>query len=467
MIVCPFCVTSQNLGADRICSHCRSELPVQYTNQSQRIPPIWLITVGFPQHGKTTYLSALTLLLENLVHLWPEVSVEALGEYTSQQIKTIRRQDKLGETPERTATRQADEPHQPLIFNVNNLPSCGTRCVVMYDIAGELFDDPKEVETLSPVLSQVDTIWFLVSLDDLENDEQGRGINDLFNSYTAAMDKARAQLAGRNLVVVYTKGDKLRRPNMRDYLLSDPLQGCLSNIEDPEALAAFDQAQYERELRDVSEKLRSFTRTSNVQGGAAFIRLAEERGLNLEFAITAALSGASERDADISGERFMRARVIDPFLFAMNAGEVSHFQRIRLVIDHHDPQSEAFPNRDTFEELVAQLSSYGDVEIFQLGNTRPIPLGHAFAKARPPSNRLIGPILDGAGSDDLILIVLGAEVFDLSDYRYSPTGERILLAWTGTEQPTDWRQPEYFLSREDSSRVVETLLGTRTAKTRV
>ncbi len=64
-------------------------MPTQYIKDYTKAPPLWLVTVGFSQHGKTTYLAALTLMLEKLSVPLEDVYVEQLDEYTNQAIRQM------------------------------------------------------------------------------------------------------------------------------------------------------------------------------------------------------------------------------------------------------------------------------------------------------------------------------------------------------------------------------------------
>src|SRR5207253_1397931 len=133
-VTCPFCLKPHDFSVSHGCTTYPNEvIPDEYISEYDRVQPLWLLTVGFKQHGKTTYLAALKL---------------------------------------------------------------------------------------------VSTTWFLISLRDLENDEKGRAITDLFNVYRSGMRKLQADLKGRTLIVIYTKADQVAfTPEIEEYLASDPYQG--------------------------------------------------------------------------------------------------------------------------------------------------------------------------------------------------------------------------------------------------
>lgn len=97
---CPFCLRKHDYAKSRFCPNVKScinpeqseEIPDLYISQHSQVPPLWLLTVGFSRHGKTCYIAALTLMLENLYRVWPDATWFPLDDYTRDIIRDTRRQ---------------------------------------------------------------------------------------------------------------------------------------------------------------------------------------------------------------------------------------------------------------------------------------------------------------------------------------------------------------------------------------
>ena len=102
-------------------------------------------------------------------------------------------------------------------------------------------------------LKEVKNICFLVSLRELEEKPDKR-ISDLLNVYVSGMRRLKWRLAGRNLIVVYTKADKLYNDlpdRVQAYLTSDPLQNVTNYEEYVEQMDHFSLDSYIEEMGEI------------------------------------------------------------------------------------------------------------------------------------------------------------------------------------------------------------------------
>ncbi len=205
----------------------------------------------------------------------------------------------------------------PMLYSVNNIPEYGSRCLVMYDVAGEMFDALSAVRKNVASIKQVNSIWFFVSIKDLEKDEQGRSITELFQIYLfGVMRKLDTNLEGRNLIVVYTKGDQLiREARIEEYLTSDPFTTLTSRQHHSKEIK-FSLTEYIQDMQTMSNWLEEYT-FDHVRNGAAFVNMIKANKMNLIFSVTSALGQSPDNDSNRMVEDGVRYRVLDPFLWAI------------------------------------------------------------------------------------------------------------------------------------------------------
>lgn len=452
-VICPFCLQPHETGVlpRFTCPRHGEVLPGAYIEQYERVPPLWLVTVGFPGHGKTTYLAALTLTLEHISNLWPKSYCRSLDQYTMEARRGWMRAARLGEQQGATARSTL----RPLLINVADLPERGNRCLVMYDVAGEVYDRLDDLEAHVAAIRHVSTTWFFVSLDDL--DRQDHTLSELFTVYLAGLENLHADLEGRNLIVVYTKGDRLHAPAIRKYLQDDPLQ-ALTLPDGGASLGRGGLAGYYAEMDAMSALLREHT-LRHVPGGKAFINMVEGHRMRLAFSVTSALGGDPDPSTSLR-EDARRFRILDPFLWAVRLEGPLATRQLSLVLDA-SPGAEGIYSEALLGELWGQLNTVGDVATYSLGARRPLaPPGQspplvAPAMARP---RLAGPILEQLPADSRALVLTAGPVLDLDDYLLPEWEDRLLIAGLGCEPTRDWRHTRVHRVGESVSALVEALL---------
>ncbi len=457
-VICPFCLKPHDFTASLICPDYKAETPAVYVKEYNRVPPLWLVTIGFSRHGKSCYLNALTRLLEEISRVWSGVYYRPLDQYTFQTIQQIRRDAQSGAKPIKTPL---GEVTRPMLLSVYDLPRAGSRCLVMYDVPGEVYDSLTDLKDYVASIKQVTTTWFLVSLSDLEIGHEGKNITDLFSVYLSGMERMRADLRGRNLIVVYTKGDKFvpREREIRSYLMDDPLRGLLSPDTGEGSTPQVNLAEYLESMRSMSDQLEEYTR-QRVKGGAAFINMVKANGMNLVFSVVSALGQDPDASAQSMELTPVPMRVIDPFLWAITLESASASSVLGLALDAA-PGSDAVFGSATPSRLAEALSGFGELTTYYLGQAKPAGLPGQEPPSVPPRTarpRLVGPILERATPGTRVLIVTTGPVLDLADFRKSEWRDRLLLVSLADESVQDWPNATVWRADEDPMVLADALL---------
>jgi hypothetical protein len=459
-VICPFCCNVHDFSAALICPTFSLEVPETYVREYAQVPPLWLMTVGFPQHGKTTYLAALTLTLESMDRVISGLFLRSLGNGHA-VIQAMREQAEEGTRPDPTtaAAGEGDAPIQPLLLQVHQMGELGSRCLVLYDVAGESFVSPEAVGRRVPALKQVNTVWFLVSLFDLEQQTEKRTITDLFNVYLSGMEQLRIDVRGWNLIVVYTKSDRATfPPSLVAYLVSDPLTELARTGEPAQNAPLFSIPEYVQEMRAISGALEDYTR-SRVRGGPAFVNMVRAKGMNLVFSLTSALGQSPDGDSRYLGHHALPYRILDPFLWALTLERRPPTRGLRLVLCANP--GAATGKGPPVAEIWGRLTDHGEVTTHFLGQKRAAsvpgqpPPGSATGRSR---QRLIGPILHDCGAEERLLVITDGEILDLDDYRQSPWCDRLLLVTVAEEPGSDWPHSIAWRDGDDIEVLIDGLL---------
>lgn len=454
-VLCPFCLKPHDFQKSRKCSASNYEVPEIYVKDYRKVPPMWLATVGFSQVGKTTYLAALTMMLEN-IPIVIQMHYRPIDQYSIDEIRKMRQELREGKMSGATAPTKV---LRPILFNVYDLPNAGSRCLVMYDVAGEIYNSLSAVSEYLPSLKQVNTTWFLVALGDLEKDSEEKTITELFTAYLSGMENMRANMEGRNLIVIYTKADELTfTPEIKAYLRRDPFRTLTSIDVDLSAFDDFSLTDYVSEMRHISDKLREYTERK-VRGGAAFIRQVEQSGMNLVFSLTSALGETPDQSGYLP-EKAIRYRVLDPFFWAITLERKTSSRQLGLVLDA-SADSTLIYTGSPLPELWDMLSDQGELTTYQLGRlevaSKP---GQEPPKSPPrtPFYRLIGPLLEKIPADSHLAILSTGRILDLSDFAHTHWRDQILLVSMGDEEPQSWSHLLAYREDDDPSIIVDSLM---------
>jgi hypothetical protein len=426
-------------------------VPATFVKEYDQVKPLWLVTIGFKRHGKTTYLAALTLMLEKLSIVLEDVFADPLDMRTINAIRNMRIEAKEGKI---SGPTDEQPNYLPLLLSMYNLPESGSRCLVMYDVAGETYAALDK--TVVPAIRHCTTTWFLISLSDLPEDKEGKTITELFKVYRSGMEQMKVDLRDRNLVVVYTKADK--EPSTRDvkdYLRNDPFQNLTLSSAKDQSLNNFSLTDYIADMGRMSDYLREYTRT-RVESGAAFINMVKAQGMNLHFCVTSALGQGAEDGSLRLREDAKRFRVLDPFFWAIALDMQESARSFQLAVDGSD---ETTYRRAL--ELWEVAANHGDVTTYLLGQTQAV----AVPGQRPPDNSprvdaacLIGPILEQVPPDGRLLLLTGNRILDLMDFYNTSWRDRLILVTMDESSTQEWPNTMVYRTQDKPDMVIDALL---------
>jgi len=432
------------------------EIPRTYVEEYSSVPPLLLVTTGFSGHGKTTYLSALTLVLENLCRIWSGTVYDYADDFSRDQVLKIRAIARQGRRVEPTPLINP----RPILLSVYGMPEFKSNCIMLTDMAGQFFDNARhwtepEGAGHTRFIKSTKNIWMFISLYDLLPDEtssnanvRNERMNDLLSNYVRGMTSIDSSVSGRNLIVVYTKADKLLNDppknlpeiptTIRNYITGDKLKNITNNDWDPEN-ASFSLPEYLTNMQRISDELAAYTK--QIPGGSAFINNAEKRhGMKIYFAVTSA-QGIDLDERQEPPENISRHRVIDPFLWALLLKENPEAPHtIRLAIDASSTSSKVY--EENVVELASDLGEFGEVHTYFLGHRQA-----SVPDQRPPDSPpksagcrpcLIGPLLERSKPDDFIVAITATKILDLDDFKRSDFSKRLLVVSLSEEPIEEW-----------------------------
>jgi len=461
-IKCPYCTHSLTTAVAQ-CPNCERDLPKNYLRICQQAPPLWLVTAGFSGHGKTTYLSALTLKLENLGRKLDGTFYEYFDEYTHEVVRQKRREAQTGEQPPPSAVT---EP-RPLYISLYQLPGNLNRTLVMYDIAGEVFTSLEAFQCYVHALPEVQTIWMQVSLSDLAEDAEGNTLPNLFQSYQSALLEHGAELSNHTVIVIYTKADTVDFPGeVSDYLTEDPFLGLLADGP-VERMTDFSLSEYVQGMEWLSNVLERFT-DQHVPGGTAFINMIRGKGMQLHFCAVSALGQSPDPGLNRVLSETSSHRVLDPFFWTLWLSAPSEKRvgvksrgEVMLVLDA-SPESKALYEQQLAQPLWEALKERGYLaKTYYLGRSRVV--SHQgqpppSEPARRPLQRLIGPILEQSPSGLAVVVTTGA-IRDLADFRATDWKGRLVLVSTDDEDESYWPLTFHYRVGDRPQAIVDLLAG--------
>ncbi|RMG70593.1 MAG: hypothetical protein D6711_16920 [Chloroflexi bacterium] len=427
-ITCPYCGHKQAFPRDQTtCQSCEEEIPSKYISNSRKRPPVWMVTVGYTRHGKTTYLDSLALVLENLGKISRGTFCTHLDSTTFDKLRDIRKEAQEGTLS--GATQRGNRP-RPLILSLPNFLDNACNTLVINDLPGEIFDKPEVADNYAEPIRQAETIWFIISLSDIFSDKEGRTIAELVQNYVDSMERLGSHPKGRRILAVYTKADRLVNrlpPTIKEYLGQDPYSK-IKQMTMAEAQAnLFDAFEYVDKMYRISEDLKEYT-FNEVPRGADFISMIEYYGMELSFSIVASVPGADGLTTGVDTPRF---RVIDPLIWSLTSQlRGTHETKCALIVDGGAGATSIFFQDLPGEFFDAIQASNLEINTYLTGQSK---IETDQRPEKPPNKQrllTIGPILDMLPGDVYALLVVDETPLDLLDYMYSSWHDRIMLVST-------------------------------------
>jgi hypothetical protein len=292
-------------------------------------PPImrWstLEILSAPQHGKTSYLWALSHMARNLGLFWPRYACwppDAAMDTSFRAMLTALDQRQL-------PTETSDSSR--LGLSLLSMARWGDRRLFVEDDRDPVFGLTEGTATNSREVNWGVPIVWLLSLPDLGT-EGAQFIDLQLENLVRARLRSGRSFEGKplRLVIALTKADRIPGlpPDLRDYLKADPL----AEVVEVEAASSnggkklvrpvphFDDGeveQYLKNLREIHQKVATWLATT--LPGSLLARRAESNHIDLRFCLTSA-TGSDLRSNEHLAIPWRPRRVLDPLFWALELG---------------------------------------------------------------------------------------------------------------------------------------------------
>lgn len=450
MIMCPYCQTMQEPQSTNLCNSpkCGQKLPPEYVKIARNGHITYLGTFGLPSHGKTALLSSLMQSAQAVTKIVPGSYVRPLGDETQKTLNEWSARYRRGEVKLPSTTPNARP--QPLLVLNNKFATNGVDCLVAYDLAGEALKNAGSQSEHVRSLSKVNTIWCVVSLDDLihENNE-GYSLDGLFNIYLEAMTDLHISIKGKNILIVYTKADLLLGirdglvplpSEVEDYLATDPYDQLRARRG--AELPSFDEDAYFARMCEISDILLEYT-TDFIDGGGALVNMIRDEDAQVYFTINSAYGGALDAGNTTIGTAVRAIRVLDALIWAIKLNRVGggYEQEVALIVPG-TIQSAGLASQGTIMRFYDELSSRGGhVATYYPGQVRPaFSLGTSPTPVQSSANlALICPLLDHLKPGTAVVLLVNDTLpLDFIDLYATQWAERLLLVVAHRELVATW-----------------------------
>lgn len=456
MYSCPFCAEPHEPSVRNCPRFPQYKIPYDFIRSTMRRPALSLMTVGRTQVGKTWFVAALSLALDN-ANL-EGMACEPMDDFTFEAVRRLReRVVQEGSSLPRTRIHAAQ---RPLLLQITGLPDPEPRCVAVYDVPGEIFDTFDAASGLNRVIRQVTTAWMLVDLQDFQEKGSQRRLTDLFLTYRQTLQTHEVDFRDWHLIVVFTKADKyqhrLPRPVV-DYVLGDELRELFQDgAGSSRKVHRIDHDKYLARMREISELLRKFT-IEEVDGGRQFEIQVRNAGMKLAF--TAISASGQDPDADgFMAEMLSPCRILDPLLWAFHYESVVRTRPLLLLVD--DGRGGRRLQADAILEAIrGRLAQSYALSSGFLGSDRSL----RSAVQKPPAGRgsrpaLLGPVLESLPAGCQVVVLAASPIADLADFADSPWRDSLLIVRPpGTPSCGEWPHQLFFTEGDSPEKVKDAL----------
>jgi hypothetical protein len=438
MIMCPYCLTMQEPQQTNLCNNpkCGRKLPPKYVESARSSNLTCLGTFGLKSHGKTALLSSLMQSAQAVHKIVPGSYVRPLDDDTQKILNEWSMRYKKGDV-QLPSTPPSERP-QPLLVMNNKFATRQPNVLVAYDLAGEVLERAGNQPEYVRALNKVNTIWCVVSLDDLINyNDAGYSLDGLFNVYLDAMAELHISIKGKNILVVYTKADVLvgvrqgLQPlpfEVEEYLATDPYDQ-LREKRGAE-MPAFDEDAYFSKMNEISDILLEYT-TDYVDGGGAFVSMVRDAGAQVYFTLNSAYGSALDTNNSTLGMGVHAIRVLDALIWAIKLDKPTVAEQEVAMIVPSTIEASGLASQETIARFYDELSAHGGyVATWYPGKIDPaFPMGTSPSGVQTSNNlSLIGPILDGLKPGTAVILLVNDTLpMDLVDIYASQWMDRLLL----------------------------------------
>lgn len=311
-MLCPFCIDDVKFKKEKtggrsiliyLCPTCNEQIPALYAKDYHKYPPVVISAIGFRQHGKTVYFATLfyTLKKLTLARDWPDFFTMGLNEDSLDTVYGNARMLDDGFLPNSTPKNFP----RPTMIRAEGIPMQPDCSLLMFDTGGECFEKPTQLVQFAGFVRRAEAAMLLISIADLEVPRAG--MQQLLNTYIVGLGELGGSTRTQNLIVVFTKADKLvghftgKWAELATYLIDGSV----------EAMA--ETKSYLARMDEISKLLYDFTEEE--LHAHEFINAAESNFKSLSFSIISAL-GTEPDGAELSVEIVPR-RILDPVLWVM------------------------------------------------------------------------------------------------------------------------------------------------------
>lgn len=285
-MLCPFCLNDVVFVKDKHSykcpdEKCKQEIPTEYV-ENFNIPKVVVSAVGFRGNGKTLCFASLFYFLNRLSCIWGKFTNLPLDDNS---IKIVADHSKnLAEKNLPPAT-PCTFPI-PSIVEFINIPLFGNKFYIFYDIGGEATDDIVHLAEFAQFIKNSETMTFFISLSDLNEKDLGSRVKNLLDVYIDGYYKIGGRKKSQDLLVVFTKGDKLENmlpEDVWEYLCKSPeeIYGNESRFSDRDMIKHLKRLEY------ISKRLRNFV--DDKLGAKSFTNLADEHFKSVNFLVVSSL----------------------------------------------------------------------------------------------------------------------------------------------------------------------------------
>jgi hypothetical protein len=307
-LMCPYCLAISKIELKKdekqqffSCLQCSMRISSEYMNYPDIHRDV-VSAVGFRGHGKTVYFASLFNMMNDLANYWPGFYTLAADETSLDIVKNNSRMLKAGDLPVATPMNFPT----PTIVKFSNMPKFGERFFLFYDTSGEAYARQSTVIQHASFVKRSNSVIFLISLDDLERDDQK--MHELLSAYVQGLTDLKGDPKNQNLIVVFSKGDRLktRLENYKEvwrYLEEGRL----------EMLGNGKMGRYIRKMNSISQDLKGYVKSELKE--TQFLNLADDRFKSIEFSIISAL-GTQPSGSRLDGLSIPK-RIMDPLLWVI------------------------------------------------------------------------------------------------------------------------------------------------------
>ena len=227
-MLCPFCM-QQHSTSTTVCPEKGTKIPAVYIEDVKRgVPVVVMLTIGYSGHGKTCFLSSFfhSLYHDSVSEKWPGFSfigltMETLNRIHHEYVNILDHGHLPPKTPIMFPT--------PLILKFQQMPlkvrsffkkyikrlemERSELIVIFYDIGGGTFDVDEKIKRNIPVLKEINTFIFLISLPQIIKEAQTgtsvvQAMHKLLNTIVLAVTDL-GQKQEKDILICFTMGDAM------------------------------------------------------------------------------------------------------------------------------------------------------------------------------------------------------------------------------------------------------------------